>query len=274
MANVLVESQSLTDIANAIRDKLNTQARYKPSDMAQAIENIPSGGASPRSEGEGFFIDAAGKQEWLSEVSSQIAPFNGEYYLESDGTAYIDTGYIVKDNTKVVARVIVSAPSQRQYATLFGVRDSSSSGLFCVTFRRAGYADAGRGWGSNYNYPFSTDNLFNQGITVTMQKGLLEIESLITDNKTYTREDSGSPSQDYTLFIYQMNSAGSTSGYNFGCPMKLFELFIFEGDTLVHHYTPDLDGDSIPCLYDSIDERYLYNSASSGSLTYGIYGRH
>jgi hypothetical protein len=40
MANVLVEETSLTNIANAIRNKNGTAAKYKPSEMANAISQI------------------------------------------------------------------------------------------------------------------------------------------------------------------------------------------------------------------------------------------
>lgn len=46
MSNVLVESAFLTAIANAIRSKLGVETTYKPSEMADAIEDI-SGGTTP-----------------------------------------------------------------------------------------------------------------------------------------------------------------------------------------------------------------------------------
>lgn len=46
MANVLVDNESLSDIADAIRDKLSVQTTYKPREMAAAIESI-SGGITP-----------------------------------------------------------------------------------------------------------------------------------------------------------------------------------------------------------------------------------
>lgn len=45
MARVVVNDAYLTDIADAIREKLNTEDTYKPSEMADAIESI-SGGSS------------------------------------------------------------------------------------------------------------------------------------------------------------------------------------------------------------------------------------
>ena len=47
MANVLVQEYSLQSIADAIRSKNGTQNTYKPSQMADAIESIPSGGITP-----------------------------------------------------------------------------------------------------------------------------------------------------------------------------------------------------------------------------------
>ena len=46
MSNVLVNDLYLGDIADAIREKLNVQTTYKPSEMANAIESISGGGSS------------------------------------------------------------------------------------------------------------------------------------------------------------------------------------------------------------------------------------
>ena len=46
MANVLVRESSLEAIADAIREKLNTENTYKPGEMANAIESI-GGGSTP-----------------------------------------------------------------------------------------------------------------------------------------------------------------------------------------------------------------------------------
>lgn len=46
MANVLVEEGSLSNIASAIREKNGGSATYKPSEMATAISNLPTGSSS------------------------------------------------------------------------------------------------------------------------------------------------------------------------------------------------------------------------------------
>ena len=47
MGNVLVNDSSLTAIGNAIREKNESTTKYKPSEMAQAILDIKSGGTYP-----------------------------------------------------------------------------------------------------------------------------------------------------------------------------------------------------------------------------------
>ena len=47
MADVFIHEQYLTDIADAIRTKLDTEDTYKPSEMAEAIESISGGGITP-----------------------------------------------------------------------------------------------------------------------------------------------------------------------------------------------------------------------------------
>lgn len=44
MANVIINDVNLTNIANAIRGKNGSSDTYKPSEMADAITNLPSGG--------------------------------------------------------------------------------------------------------------------------------------------------------------------------------------------------------------------------------------
>lgn len=47
MANVLINENSMTAIANAIRTKKGVSTKYKPADMADAISSITTGGITP-----------------------------------------------------------------------------------------------------------------------------------------------------------------------------------------------------------------------------------
>lgn len=57
MANVLVEETSLSNIASAIREKNGGSATYKPSEMATAISNLPTGGSNSSSDNENLIVE-------------------------------------------------------------------------------------------------------------------------------------------------------------------------------------------------------------------------
>lgn len=77
MGKVLIEEENLTNIANAIREKNGETTTYKPGDMASAIQNISSGGATPKI---GFVAT-----EWYSVGNGQFdgAPTKGIWYGKS-----------------------------------------------------------------------------------------------------------------------------------------------------------------------------------------------
>lgn len=62
MANVLVNENSLSAIADAIRQKAGTDDTYKPAEMAQAIADIPTGGGEEPERKDVNLYDYDGKR--------------------------------------------------------------------------------------------------------------------------------------------------------------------------------------------------------------------
>ncbi len=79
MAKVLVNEESLTNIANAIREKNSETTTYKPSEMAEAIQNISSGGATPE---KGIVINEWDSNGYATDITVIGIVEIPDYYLE------------------------------------------------------------------------------------------------------------------------------------------------------------------------------------------------
>lgn len=79
MATVTVNDASLSAIADAIREKLDVETTYLPSQMAAAIESIETGGTDLTSEDEGkVVVESSGEYVLAAQTSRSISQ-NGTY---------------------------------------------------------------------------------------------------------------------------------------------------------------------------------------------------
>lgn len=78
MARVLVNDESLTAIADAIREKLDVETTYLPSQMAGAIENIPSGSSLTSADEGKVVVESSGSYVLQAQTSRSISQ-NGTY---------------------------------------------------------------------------------------------------------------------------------------------------------------------------------------------------
>ena len=194
-------------------------------------------------------------------------------YLQSNGNQYIDTGYKVKDNTRI--EVVADIPtSNNQYATLFGTRatngESQPSDQCCVMFAK--YNNAFKvNWGSSL-----IDLMASQATTIFFY----DYKALYTFKKGNAVADTGetvigipftatgSATQAYNLYLLNLDQAGSSYGSVTGCIAKIYSVKIYEGDTLVMNLTPFIDSNNVACFKDLVSGNLLYN-AGSGTFTYG-----
>ena len=86
MANVLVDENSLSGIANAIRAKSSSQATLLPSEMAQAIEDLPTGGGTPN-----IFMQLTEPETKKGLWLQKDAEFDNIY---SDDNVYIEGSWV------------------------------------------------------------------------------------------------------------------------------------------------------------------------------------
>ena len=79
MARVFVNDSTLTDIANAIREKNGTEKTYKPSQMADAVRAIQSGGIEVFNNADGSLYTKHMKLTNVYLKDSEISNINNKY---------------------------------------------------------------------------------------------------------------------------------------------------------------------------------------------------
>lgn len=99
MANVLVDETALQDIADAIRTKNGTQNTYKPGQMADAIEAIPSGGITPTGT---VNINSNGTHNVAQYASANVNVPNS--YAASDEGKVVSNGALVAQGSDSVTQ--------------------------------------------------------------------------------------------------------------------------------------------------------------------------
>lgn len=140
-------------------------------------------------------------------------------YIGSDGTAYLNTKYIPKSNTKIVL------DTQMEYTKQF------AHWLGCEGTNKLQWMNSEGLKPSNWTTTPTTNLSTRQTYTIT------------ATNSTY----------ELLLFCGYYNDVIETDNIGKG---KIYSMKIYEGDTLVHDYIPAMNGD-IATLYDNIDNTYL-----------------
>lgn len=121
MANAIVEEQCLVDIANAIRTKNGTTDTYKPSEMANAILNIQSGGTCDNSY-------------WLSILDRSITKLENEEITELGNYAINECVKMTSVNLPNVTKI--GSYCFRQCTSLTDIKfsDSYTIGSACFIY--------------------------------------------------------------------------------------------------------------------------------------------
>ena len=167
-------------------------------------------------------------------------------------TGYINTGYIHKSTTRVVADVEITENSAQNWEGVFGARNGNWERNAFVVFSRS---DKEGAWnkgcysrtfqdGSRYEQPGTDEIPMNTRITVAAEGRTV----------TFTRQGEASPAASITageegavaddgvntMFVFDLNTAGP-DGFrrdNSRCYMKVYSFKIYEDGNLVCDFVP------------------------------------
>lgn len=249
MATVTINDTHLNDIADSIRNKNGTTTKYKPSEMASAIQGIST---------KEDLSNELTEQETLlnnqiSKLNDAIKALEGkasggetpEYtrvsYIQFTGEQTIDTGIICNKNTKL--KVIFTREKSAQHY-LFGVASSdnkSSVTAYLGSSWRFGDKSTTKTLTTNEDMVYS-GVIDNSQITITASK------STISDVNDF--ETVGS-----LLIGTSRSSNGSIPTPQFIGKIYSFEMW--QGEEQVLKLIPMVNKDGVYGFWDAISETFL-----------------
>jgi hypothetical protein len=205
-----------------------------------------------------------------------------EDFIYNIWTVGFNTGHKHTANTKVVFKAILEDMfSPSSYGQAFGARKNNhfnnAFGLFHrfnnarrYCFYRTGYEIQGDAVGT----AGSTSSPFSNVICIFTAEGD-HISWYPEDDSTNVHQIvAASASVDAgiaPLALFCVNNTNQADGWapgDYGA-MRLYWFEIYESDVLVHRFIPAYDAGQY-CLYDEIDQTYIYDSVSNGMYMMGV----
>lgn len=257
MSKVLVTDQHLTDIADAIRSKLKVDNTYLPSEMAQAVLSISK-------EGSDIFSGSDDPVDDLGNDGSIYFKYKKFSYIQTTAQQRIQLDYVYQLNSRLEC-ICKMYRNGKNYPILFGCQSDASRWVFCYYHNtyRSMYV-----MGQNTEYSAGDSSAIydnDKTVKVVATNGHIEVydeDGVSLYNKNVTAgTTAGNPS--YPLMLFQRHGLPSSCEGT----VILYDLKIYEDDTLVRHYIPSYESDKY-CLYDEFTKTYFHsiNGDLLGSL--------
>jgi len=170
------------------------------------------------------------------------------YYIQSTGTQYIDTGFMPNQHTKI--KIEFSGNLQT------GIRTSGNLDEFRISCDETNSL-IDFAYGTSYTRIENVD-LSKRHIVEYDGRGSFYLDGELKIQAT------GTISVWRNYFIFKLNQAGIA--YAGTSPAKIYNYKIYDNDVLVRDYIPAIDTNGVVCLYDRVTQTYFYNQGT-GSFT-------
>ena len=199
------------------------------------------------------------RRKLLAFLQSQkkTAEYTELEYLESDGNQYINLGIAPNDTTGVKIKFYVNSADGKNY--VIGSR-GAGVGRFYAYSTEGSPTDVKYGWGNIWT---------NTGITPVVGTPVEASLNYFNDRKYIyngTEVNSNLPQSSfsgntYDMYLFSSNFANvfyNDAILNGG----IYYCQITQGDKVIMDLIPVLDKDLVPCMYDKVSGRFLYNQGT------------
>lgn len=195
---------------------------------------------------------------------SAAAPATYLEYIESNGSQYIDLGIEGRCNLEIEAELAyVAIPGDGSF-----IASRTGGTRFYALHHYEGVFQLGYG-GSN-----ATSIRGMRNIKYTLNSKFTQGEQTMTiDGTQAVRGTSGTVvSTGRNIYLFACNYDGNATYYTKGriYSLKIWNLVDGARESLLGDFRPCLDGDGVPCLYDSVTDGYFYD-ARSGTFAYKMF---
>ena len=185
-------------------------------------------------------------------------------YLESTGTQYIDTDYKPNQDTRIIVDAKVEDFSQSSYwKGLFGSTFTNGRPSDPELYRFVLLLHPSGNFVIAYNdnaYQVNYDNKTNRHLYDLSKNGFkIDNQTLVTFSQVQFQTS-------INLNIFRDNNLKNQ--YARYIKMKLYSVKLYDDNTLVRDYTPVLDSNDAPCLFDKVSKTCFYNQGT-GEFLYG-----
>lgn len=203
-----------------------------------------------------------------------------ESYIYNVGNVGFNTGHKHTANTKVILKAFVD-PFIAGYGQVFGARAtnySNSAFGFFSTFNASRYCFYRTGQEAQGDLITASESStsapwFDTCIFTAFEKTLSWYrESDPLTVRSITASSGTANAGIAPLGIFCCNNSNTADGwqaYDLGIRMRLYWFEIYESDVLVHRFVPAYNNDQY-CLYDEVEEVYIYDAINSGNNLRGF----
>lgn len=198
-----------------------------------------------------FYGDAAG-------VGFTAGPELTELeWIESDGSQYIDTGFVPNQDTRVVMDFELLSLNNAYADPIFGVRTSASSNAFYLW--AVGTNTAAEQYQSGYNNGSTYPGVARIGRHIVDKNKNVTTVDDVTTTATYTAFTAA-----WTMLIF--NSYNNGSLYNQTTCMRFYSGKVYDNGTLVRDYVPMVTSDGTAGLYDLVNNTFETDAAGGNFI--------